>query len=311
MTVLWVVVLLGYLSARHAAHNRDKAGLAMDAMERIRIDQTIRSVVDLFGSGKSPFPTAEKAKWTRVTIGDTDGWVRLDSEKKRIAVSAANDGKLRQLVQTLLEETEESLSDKELALKSGEMVDALLDWVDEDDLRRLNGAEADDYLAAGLNYVPSDAPFRTLSEMLLVLGMSESFFWGQPIEALMADLEDMADEASGLGAVRSVGASRRTASGGLRSRTPVERTERTPNFWDAVTVYSKSVHRLTMIGTGNRKGYWMAVVLFESKGDSPLVLEDIRLHFPSEDWRPGLEDLMQRMGRMKNPPWKRYIAVDR
>jgi len=309
--VLWIVVLLGYLSARHAAHNRDKAGVAMDAMERIRVDQTVRSIVDLFGTGKSPIPETQQAKWMQVSIGDAEVWVRLDSEKKRIAVSAANDGKLRQLVQSLLEETEESLSDKELALKGDEIVDALLDWVDEDDLRRLNGAEADDYLAAGLNYVPSDAPFRTLSEMLLVLGMSESFFWGQPIDALIADLEDMADEASGLGAVRSVGMGRRKASGGLRSRTQGERTERTPDFWDAVTVYSKSVHRLTMIGTGNRNGYWMAVVLFESKGKSPLILEDIRLHFPSEDWRPALEGLMQRTERMKNPPFKRVVAVDR
>jgi general secretion pathway protein K len=51
------------------------------------------------------------------------------------------------------------------------LVDAIMDWRDSDNLRRLNGAEDDDYSAAGLPYGAKDAKFVTVDELGLVLGM--------------------------------------------------------------------------------------------------------------------------------------------
>ncbi|MEW5726930.1 MAG: type II secretion system protein GspK [Pseudomonadota bacterium] len=51
------------------------------------------------------------------------------------------------------------------------LVDAILDWADPDDLRRLNGAEAGDYRAAGLDYSPANRPFVLVGELTNVLGM--------------------------------------------------------------------------------------------------------------------------------------------
>ena len=51
-------------------------------------------------------------------------------------------------------------------------VDAILDWRDPDDLRRPNGAEQADYLAANLKSGPGNAPFVSVGEFGRVLGVT-------------------------------------------------------------------------------------------------------------------------------------------
>jgi len=56
------------------------------------------------------------------------------------------------------------------------VVDAILDWRDADDLKRPNGAEADDYRTAGFKYGPSNAPFETVGELALVMGVTPDIY---------------------------------------------------------------------------------------------------------------------------------------
>ena len=51
------------------------------------------------------------------------------------------------------------------------LIDRLIDWVDGDIGRQLNGAEAAEYLAAGITDAPPNRPFRSVEEMGRVLGM--------------------------------------------------------------------------------------------------------------------------------------------
>jgi len=53
---------------------------------------------------------------------------------------------------------------------------AVMDWRDEDDLERVNGAEEDAYLAAGLDMGPANRPFLMTEELLQVLGMDYEFY---------------------------------------------------------------------------------------------------------------------------------------
>jgi hypothetical protein len=48
------------------------------------------------------------------------------------------------------------------------VLDALNDWQDKDDFRRLNGAEAWDYRERGLPYTPRNAYIQSLSELYLI-----------------------------------------------------------------------------------------------------------------------------------------------
>jgi general secretion pathway protein K len=54
------------------------------------------------------------------------------------------------------------------------LVDAIGDWRDADDLKRLNGAEADDYRSAGYPYGPRNAAFESVDELGQVLGMNDA-----------------------------------------------------------------------------------------------------------------------------------------
>ena len=60
--------------------------------------------------------------------------------------------------------------------EADKIADRILDWRDPDDLRRLNGAEASDYEHAGLPNHPRNAPFQTVEELKLVLGVTPALF---------------------------------------------------------------------------------------------------------------------------------------
>ena len=59
-----------------------------------------------------------------------------------------------------------------MELEDAEMLAAaVLDWRDEDELERVNGAEVDAYIAAGLEVGPANRPFMMTEELLQVIGM--------------------------------------------------------------------------------------------------------------------------------------------
>lgn len=314
--VLWVLVLVAFLAAQHVAHNRQKAALAIDAVRRIDQEQRVRSIVEIFSMPQPVvLPQEGKTRWMVIQIHGADTWVRFDSEEKRVRVDVGNEGKLRDLVRNILERRESDRSEKERNQAADELVDALLDWMDADDLIRLNGAEADAYIEAGKSYVPSDTPFRTMGEMLLVLGMSETVFWGEPLSMLLEDLGRMA-EAAGL---RWDGADevldmRRREGDGRPSRLEVERPEPIPDFWDAVTVYGKGVYRLTLIGREETGGSWMRVVFLKSGdvgGGRRQVVEEIDLRFAQSVWEPLLDNLIEAESGLRNPLFKRFSPYEK
>jgi len=53
---------------------------------------------------------------------------------------------------------------------------AVMDWRDGDEVERVNGAELDTYLAAGLEVGPANRPFMMIDELLQVLGMPYPLF---------------------------------------------------------------------------------------------------------------------------------------
>jgi general secretion pathway protein K len=74
---------------------------------------------------------------------------------------------------------------KSLFLESGvaaedvdTIVDSILDWIDANDLHRLNGAEEDYYQSLDPPYSCKDGRFETIEELLLVKGMTPEIFYG-------------------------------------------------------------------------------------------------------------------------------------
>lgn len=52
-----------------------------------------------------------------------------------------------------------------------DIIDAIVDWVDEDEQATLQGAEAAQYLSAGLRYIPRNGFMRNIAELELVFGV--------------------------------------------------------------------------------------------------------------------------------------------
>jgi general secretion pathway protein K len=76
----------------------------------------------------------------------------------------------------VLEQLEVSFGDQQ------RLIDTLLDWTDEDDLARINGAEAQFYASLPSPYRPRNARLRTWEELRLIEGWNRLFFdeFGEP-----------------------------------------------------------------------------------------------------------------------------------
>jgi general secretion pathway protein K len=92
--------------------------------------------------------------------------VQLLSETGKVDINSADQTLLQGLmIQAPVDETFKN-----------KLVNAIIDWRDADDLVRLEGAEKEEYKAAGLSYQPSNKPFQAIEELQLVLGMNEQVF---------------------------------------------------------------------------------------------------------------------------------------
>lgn len=60
----------------------------------------------------------------------------------------------------------------------GELIDTFLDFTDENDLTRVNGAEADDPFYEDRGYTPKNGPLETLDELLLIKGFTRALVHG-------------------------------------------------------------------------------------------------------------------------------------
>jgi general secretion pathway protein K len=67
------------------------------------------------------------------------------------------------------------------------VVDAILDWLDPDELRRTLGAEREYYMLRKPPYVPKNGPLDSLGEMLLIKGISPEVFYGTDTKKALRD----------------------------------------------------------------------------------------------------------------------------
>jgi general secretion pathway protein K len=56
------------------------------------------------------------------------------------------------------------------------LADKVLDWRDTIPFKRVNGAKADEYRAAGYDYEPRNGPFQSVDELQLVMGMTRELY---------------------------------------------------------------------------------------------------------------------------------------
>ncbi|CAN5741454.1 general secretion pathway protein GspK [soil metagenome] len=168
--VLWVVALLSIVAASLAFSMRTETTLAHDlvaqAQARALAEAGVyRGILELYNPDRLRRWRGDGSPH-RIRFGGVAITVSLQDEAGKIDLNSAQ----RDLLGTLLRAS--GIDDE----RRDALLDAIEDWRDADSLRRLNGAEDQEYEAAGRTYGAKDATFNTVEELQQVLGMTPRLF---------------------------------------------------------------------------------------------------------------------------------------
>jgi general secretion pathway protein K len=174
--VLWVVSLLTIMAGSFILGMRREASTI----------EVIRNNAQALAVAESGIAVAEmmllnpdqNKRWRadgsiyEINSADAKVRVRLLSETGKIDINRVDQTLLQALMSHAPVDAEQQTS----------IVNAILDWRDQDDLVRIDGAEKKEYLDAGLSYQPRNKPFQSIEELQLILGMDKSvFLWIEPL----------------------------------------------------------------------------------------------------------------------------------
>jgi len=107
--------------------------------------------------------------WKKGALGQGVYEVRFVDEAGKINLNRANDDTLRRIFMHLGADERQRNT----------IVDSIMDWRDEDDLHRLNGAESEYYLSLSPPYTARNGPFDSVEDLLWVKGMTAELFYGR------------------------------------------------------------------------------------------------------------------------------------
>lgn len=164
--VIWAMALLTVLASNFTATGRTETRLAANQVEAARAQAVAdagvyRAIQGLLEADPVLAWHAREAPYG-FALGGAQARLQIIDEGGKIDLNVGSDELLRGLL--LQAVTDEATVN--------ELLDAIADFRDGDNLRRLHGAEDEDYLAADLPFDAKDAPFEAVEELLQVKGMT-------------------------------------------------------------------------------------------------------------------------------------------
>ncbi|WP_295538637.1 type II secretion system protein GspK [uncultured Thiohalocapsa sp.] len=177
--VLWIIALLTIMALGLTTTQRTETALTRNQIDAARFRAHAQSALALTALNLLSTPmeaTDPGAVWLpngaprALSIDGVELTVTLSNEASRIDLNAATQDQLATLIE--LAQGEQGFD----ASRRDALADAIVDWRDEDNLTQLNGAEDDDYDAAGLPYGAGDGPFNSVEELRQVLGMTRELY---------------------------------------------------------------------------------------------------------------------------------------
>jgi general secretion pathway protein K len=168
--VLWLVVLLSIMAAGHTRNTHTDTQLAARqvgfAQARALAEGGIQhAIIELLanrGAGQKPV----NGTIFSINIGNEQVMLAIRDATGLVDLNAAD--------ADLLTTTLRAIGADETMQR--QLVDAILDWRDGDNLSHLNGAEDNDYRAANLQWTARDGAFESIDELKYVLGMPQQLF---------------------------------------------------------------------------------------------------------------------------------------
>jgi general secretion pathway protein K len=169
--VIWIVTLLLVIAGSFIYAMRIDVRAARNAALIARGDALAQAAIsrvlyELFKPPGGPDVWKRAAVPRNWSFDDASVVVSFKDESAKIDINSANDELLKGLFRSVGVGEEDA----------SKLLDAVLDWRDEDSLRRSNGAEDADYALAGRKGLPANYPFQSTEELQLVLGMRPEVF---------------------------------------------------------------------------------------------------------------------------------------
>jgi general secretion pathway protein K len=169
--VMWIAVLLTVIASSFIFEARTDTLVIRNSLSNARAEAAAdagvqRAIFELYRTDASPDAWRRDGTVREWSLDGIPVRIELRDESGKIDINTAADPLLRGLLVSIgLDEDE-----------SAKLLDAILDWRDADSLKRPNGAEENEYRAAGLPYKPANAPFQAIEELQLVLGMRPQIY---------------------------------------------------------------------------------------------------------------------------------------
>ncbi len=179
--VLWIVALLSMLGGYFTLETTLRRNLSFTNWNLLRARLAIESSLNLVASHIKPLgeekEVDEKEKFIvpdgstyKIDIGGEEMSFSIEDERGKLDINKAQEDEIVEFFTAFLGKT-----------RGRQIVDAILDWRDNDDDERVDGAEKDYYLSLEPPYEPANGKFILLEQLLLVKGVEPEIFWG-PLE---------------------------------------------------------------------------------------------------------------------------------
>ena len=193
VVALWTVLVLSLLIAGLAYEMHIEAGITSYARKRLKAQVAARGGVEYAKfllalsfqtsafeqEGEEGEALRTMAKNLERGIGATGLKVEQGSSLATVDILPESG---RRNVNTLQDEDWEELLDQAGVPeeKWPDLIDCFMDFTDDNDEHRLNGAEEDDGYYKEQDYIPKNAPLDTVDELLLVKGFTPEIVYGGP-----------------------------------------------------------------------------------------------------------------------------------
>ena len=168
--VLWVLSLMTIMAGSFALSTQREAAMLRHAHERSRALALAEGAV-YYAMLMLSLPD-QKMQWQadgRPYFWDGKGTqvlVRVQDEGGKVDINMAQENTLKTVFKLL------GMGDEQQT----QLAETIMDWRDQDDLKRGNGAESSEYLARGLQTTPQNRQFLVMDEVQGVLGVGPDLY---------------------------------------------------------------------------------------------------------------------------------------
>ncbi len=192
IVTLWVILVLSLLVAGFAFSTHVELQVASYNRKSMKADALARSGLEVAGwllisdsreGGRGV--VARNQGWVTNTVmlvdhqlGEGSYTVRITDEESKIPVNTARESQLKRLMEEI------GLTPMIGEVDGDVIVDSILDWIDDNDLHRLNGAEDEYYRSLPRPYRAKNAPLDRIEELLSIRGVTPEIYLGsEPTES--------------------------------------------------------------------------------------------------------------------------------